>query len=82
LDDLQAAEAGMGEAVRLGLFESVAQRTHELAERYDDSSELLDAWSSDDEAWMSPDLERRLRSTTHPVDVFERLVFCLYRRLD
>jgi hypothetical protein len=75
LDDLQAAEAGMREAVRLGLFERVAERTHELADRYDHSSELLDAWSSDDEVWMSPDLERRLRSTTDSGDVFERLVF-------
>jgi hypothetical protein len=77
LDDLQAAEAGMREAVRLGLFERVAERTHELADRYDHSSELLDAWSSDDEVWMSPDLERRLRSTTDSVDVFERLVLPL-----
>ena len=82
LDDLQAAESGMREAVRLGLFERVAERTHELAEHYDDPSELLDAWSNDGEAWMSPGLEQRLRSTTDPVDVFERLVFSLYRRSD
>ena len=82
LDDLQAGEAGMREAVRLGLFDRVAERAHEVAEHYDDSSELLDVWSNDDEAWMSPDLERRLRSTTDPVDVVERLVFCLYRRPD
>lgn len=81
LDDLHAADTGMREAVRLGLFEGVADRTHEVAEHYDDSSELLDAWSNDDEAWMSPDLDRRLRSTTSPVDVFERVVFRLYRRL-
>lgn len=82
LDDLRATEAGMRETVRLGLFEGVASRTHEIAEHYDDPSELLAAWSNDDEAWMSADLERRLRSTTGPVDVVERLVFHLYRRID
>jgi hypothetical protein len=82
LDDLRATEAGMRETVDLGLFEGVAGRTHEIAEHYDDPSELLAAWSNDDEAWMSTDLERRLRSTTGPVDVVERLVFHLYRRID
>jgi hypothetical protein len=82
LDDLRATEAGMRETVRLGLFEAVAGRTHEIAEHYDDPGELLAAWSSDDEAWVSAELERRLRSTTGPVDVVERLVFDLYRRID
>jgi hypothetical protein len=82
LDDLRATEGGLRETVRLGLFEHVAGRTHEIAEHYDDQSELLEAWSSDVEAWMSPDLESRLRATTGPVDVVERLVFNLYRRID
>jgi hypothetical protein len=82
LDDLRATEAGMRETVRLGFFEGVAGRTHEIAEHYDDPSDLLATWSSDDEAWMSADLERRLRSTTGPVDVVERFVFNLYRRID
>jgi hypothetical protein len=82
LDDLRATEAGMHETVRLGLFEDVAARTHEIAEQYDDPSELLEAWSNDIGAWMSADLERRLRSTTGPVDVVERVVFHLYRRID
>jgi hypothetical protein len=82
LDDLRATEAGMREAVRLGLFEGVAGRTHDLAEHYDSPSELLETQSNADEAWMSADLERQLRSTTCPVDVVERLVFHLYRRID
>jgi hypothetical protein len=82
LDDLRATEAGMRETVHHGLFEGVAGRTHEIAEHYDDPSELLAAWSNDAEAWMSADLERRLRATTGPVDVVERLVFHLYRRID
>jgi hypothetical protein len=82
LDDLRATEAGMRETVRLGLFEGVADRTHEIAEHYDQPSELLAAWSDDDGAWISADLERRLRSTTGPIDVVERLVFRLYRRID
>jgi hypothetical protein len=83
LGELRATEAGMRETVRLGLFEYVAGRTHEIAEHYSDPSEVLAAWSNDDdEAWMSTDLEQRLRSTTGPVDVVERLVFQLYRRID
>jgi hypothetical protein len=31
---------------------------------------------------MSDDLKRKLRATTGPVDVVERLVFRLYRRID
>jgi hypothetical protein len=72
----------MLESVRLGLFEGVAGRTREIAEHYDDPSELLATWSSDDGAWISADLERRLRSTTGAVDVVEQLVFHLYRRID
>jgi hypothetical protein len=82
LEDLRVTEGGMRETVRLGLFEYVAGRTHEIAEHYDDPGELLAAWSNDDEAWMSADLERRLRATTGPVDVVERLVFHLYRRIE
>lgn len=80
LDNLRATEAGMQKTVRLGLFEQVAGRRHEIAGHYDDASELLAAWSNDDGAWMSAELERRLRSTAGPVDVVERLVFHLYRR--
>jgi hypothetical protein len=82
LDDLRATEGGMRETVRLGLFERVASRTHEVAEHYGDPGELLAAWSSDVEAWMSADLEGRLRATAGKVDVVERLVFHLYRRID
>jgi hypothetical protein len=82
LDDLRATEAGMRETVRLGLFERVAGRTHEIVEHYEDPDEVLAAWSNGDEEWMSAGLERRLRSMTGPVDVVERVVFHLYRRID
>jgi hypothetical protein len=82
LDDLRATEGGMHEAVRLGLFEQVSSRTHEIAEHYDDPAELLETWSSDVESWMSADLERRLSATSGAVDVVERLVFHLYRRVN
>jgi hypothetical protein len=82
LDDLRATEGGMAETVRLGLFEPVAARTHEVAEHYDDPDEALETWLDSDEDWMSEELERRLRSTTGPIDVVERLVFNLYRRLE
>jgi hypothetical protein len=74
---LQATEAGMDQTVRAGLFERVATRTHDIAENYDDASEPLEEWS---DGWMSEDLKRRLRATTGPVRVVERLVFHLYRR--
>lgn len=82
LDDLRATEGGMAETVRLGLFEAIAASEHEIAEHYDDPDEALEAWLDSDEDWMSEKLERRLRSTTGPVDVVERLVFNLYRRLE
>jgi len=82
LADLHATEGGMRETVRRGLFEHVAARTQDVAEHYDDPEDLLEAWLDEEEQWMSPDLERRLRSTQGPVEVVERLVFHLYRRLD
>jgi hypothetical protein len=55
---------------------------HEIAEYYDDPDKLLETWSNDDEQRMSAELERRLRSTTEPVDVVERMVFHLYQSLE
>lgn len=68
----------MDEAVRRRLFEPVTARTHDLAEHYDNPDDLIEAWSGD-EQWISQEFERRLRSTTGPVHVVERLVFRLYR---
>jgi hypothetical protein len=82
LDDLQVTEGGMDKTVRRGLFERVASRTQDVAEHYDDPDELLDAWLDSEEDWISAELERRLRSATGPVDVVERLVFHLYRKLE
>jgi hypothetical protein len=79
LDVLRATEAGMAEAVRLGLFERVASRTHEIAEHYDDPVELLDEWSDEVQKWIPAELQRRLRSTPGPAKVVERVVFNLYR---
>jgi hypothetical protein len=81
LDDLQATEGGMEETVRSGLFERVGARTHDIATHFDDTRELLDEWLTEDEDWASPELMRRLRSKAGPVDVVNRLVFRLYRRL-
>ena len=81
LDDLRATEGGMAETVRLGLFERVAARAHEIAEHYEDADEALEAWEESDEDWLSERLERRLRATTGPVDILDRLVFNLYRRV-
>ena len=82
LDDLHATEDGMRETVRRGLFEHIASRTNDVAEHYDDPEELLEAWLDEEEDWLSAELERRLRSTQGPVEVVERLVFHLYRRLE
>jgi hypothetical protein len=76
-EQLRAAEAGMDEAVRLGLFRPVDQRTHELREHYEDADDLIDTW----EDIVSPELERRLRASSPPLDVVDKVVFRLYRTL-
>jgi hypothetical protein len=81
LDDLRMTEGGMRETVRRGLFKRVAARTHDVATHFDDTRELLDEWLNEEEEWASPELDRRLRSGTGPVDVVDRFVFHLYRTL-
>ena len=82
LEDLTATEGGMREVVGRGLFERIAARTCDIATHFDDPNELLDEWlTEDEEEWASPELEERIRSSTVPVDVVDRLVFHLYRRL-
>ena len=80
LDDLKATEGGMREVVRRGLFQRVDARTCDIATHFDDPNELLDEWlTEDEEEWATPELEERIRSSTAPVDVVDRLVFNLYR---
>jgi hypothetical protein len=75
-EQLRAAEAGMDEVVRQGLFRpAAAVRTREIREHYDDADELIDVW----EDAVTPDLERRLRATSGRVDVVDKVVFRLYR---
>jgi hypothetical protein len=74
-EQLRATEAGMDEAVRLGLFRHVASRTRMLREHYEETSELIDTWEVGD------DLERTLRDVAGPVDVVNKVVFRLYRAL-
>ena len=82
LDDLEATEGGMRDVVKRGLFERVADRTRDIATHFDDPNELLDEWlTEEEEEWASPELEQRIRSSTAPVDVVDRLVFNLYRKL-
>jgi hypothetical protein len=75
-DQLRAAEAGMDEAVRLGLFRLVTEQTQELNEHYDDADELIDAWEIDG------DLERAVLAATGPLRVVEKVAFRLYRTLE
>lgn len=72
-EQLRATEAGMREAVQLGLFRRVAAETHELGEHYDGVDELIDAWEVEGE------LEARLRAVTGPYRVVSTVVFHLYR---
>ena len=74
---LRAAEDGMREVVRRGLFEPLADRTRELREHYEDADELIDAW---DEV-IQPDLEHRMRTATGPLTIVDTVVFRLYRAL-
>jgi hypothetical protein len=81
LDDLRATEGGLAETVSRGLFERVAARTRDIATHFDDAREMLEEWLDEEEDWASPELRRRLESHTGPIDVVDRLVFHLYRRL-
>jgi hypothetical protein len=74
-EQLRAAEDGMDEAVRLGLFRLVDQRAHELREHYDDADDLIDTW----EDTIDPELEQRIRASHGPLAVVDRVVFRLYR---
>jgi hypothetical protein len=78
-EELRAAEGGMNETVRLGLFRRVAGRTRDIREYYDDADELIQSWGEG--AWLSADLEGRLRATTGPVQIVEKVVFHLYRKI-
>ena len=74
-EQLRAAEAGMDEAVRLGLFRLVAEQAHELREHYDDADDLIETW----EGIVEPELERRIRAAAAPFAVVDKVVFRLYR---
>jgi hypothetical protein len=75
-EQLRATEAGMDEAVRLGLFGLVTEQTRELSEHYDEADELIEAWELDG------DLEWAVRAATGPLRVVEKVVFRLYRTLE
>jgi hypothetical protein len=77
-EQLRATEAGMDEAVRIGLFRHVTERTHDIHEYYDDADELIEEWSEH----TTPELEERLRATRGVVHVVERVVFRLYRAVE
>jgi hypothetical protein len=74
-EQLRAAEAGMDEVVRLGLFRLVAEQAHELREHYDDADDLIETW----EDIVEPELERRIRASAAPFAVVDKVVFRLYR---
>ena len=74
LGQLRAAEAGMREVERSGLFRLVADETHEIGEHYDDADELI-------ETWETGELETSLRAVVGPVRVVSKVVFRLYRAL-
>ena len=78
LPQLRATEGGLAELVRRRLLRPIAARSHDIAEHYENGTEALDGWGEDD-AWLAPDLQARLRETTEPVQIVERLVFHLYQ---
>lgn len=71
---VRETEGGVEEAVRLGLFELAAHRTHDITEHYEDVEELIDCWED-----APPDIERLTRDSAGPVDVVYKVVFNLYR---
>jgi hypothetical protein len=74
---LRAAESGMREVVRRGLFGQLASRTRELREHYEDADELIEAW----EDVIQPELAGRLRAARLPLTIVDKVVFRLYRAL-
>jgi hypothetical protein len=74
-EQLRAAEAGVDEVVRRGLFRLVAEQTHELREHYENADELVDVWQEE----ISPELERRVRAAHGRLRVVDKVVFRLYR---
>lgn len=76
-EQLRAVEAGMEEVVRSGLLRLVAEQTHELREHYDHADDLIDAW--EEIVTFNPELERRIRASTAPLAVVDKVVFRLYR---
>jgi hypothetical protein len=74
-EQLRAAEAGMDEVVRRGLFRLVAEQTHELREHYEDADELIDVWQEE----IQPELERLVRAARGRLQVLDKVVFRLYR---
>jgi hypothetical protein len=74
-EQLRAAEGGMDEVVRLGLFRLVDEQARELREHYDDADDLIETW----EDIVEPQLERRIRTSSGPLAVVNRVVFRLYR---
>jgi hypothetical protein len=74
-EQLHAAEDGMREVVRRGYFRPVSAQTHELREHYDGADELIECW----EDIVDPELEGRLRATSGPLEVVDKVVFGLYR---
>lgn len=76
-EQLRAAEAGMDDVVRSGLLRLVAEQTHELREHYDDADDLIDSW--DEIVTVTPELEHRIRASTAPLVVVDKVVFRLYR---
>jgi hypothetical protein len=74
-EQLRAAEEGMRDVVRRGLFHPVAEQVHELREHYEDADELIDVWEDE----IEPELARRARSAHGPLEVVDRVVFRLFR---
>jgi len=76
-EQVRAAEDGMREVVRRGLFRLIAEQTHELREHYEDADELIEEWQEVIE--IDPDLQRRVRAARGQLHVVDKVVFRLYR---
>ena len=76
-EQLQAAEEGMRQVVRRGLFDAVAEQFHDLREHYDDADELIDVWEDE----IEPELARRVRAARGPLEVVDKVAFRLYRSI-
>jgi hypothetical protein len=79
---VRATEAGMEEAVRIGLFEQERELRFDVLDRFEDADELLETVAEWDGFHIPKALARRIRAAPVPIDIRERVVLRRLRALE